>query len=240
MDLKLTYFDVRGRAESVRMVLETAGIPYVDERVGLTEWAERKASLKADGCNARGQLPQLAWAAAADGSRHVLTQSMAILRYVAALGGMYGSDSAPEERARIDEVLELAQELLLETGKIAWDHAPDAVDTARPKIATHLADLEACLGPRVRSTPAGPRVGADALSVADVHLAFALETSAALYESEMRVVAPRLHAYFRDLVHSTPALVAYVKSGRRAGSYTVAVAARLIAPEQMYRWELPA
>lgn len=40
--IKLTYFDVRARAEYARMVLAQAGVEYEDKRVNKEEWAGLK------------------------------------------------------------------------------------------------------------------------------------------------------------------------------------------------------
>ena len=39
---KLTYFDLKGRAEPIRMLFELANQPYEDCRVPFDKWAELK------------------------------------------------------------------------------------------------------------------------------------------------------------------------------------------------------
>ncbi|KAK7485113.1 hypothetical protein BaRGS_00023653 [Batillaria attramentaria] len=43
--IKLVYFDIRGRAEFIRLVLEAAGQEYEDERVQFADWPTVKPSL---------------------------------------------------------------------------------------------------------------------------------------------------------------------------------------------------
>jgi len=74
--LKLTYFDAPGRAESIRVTLTLAGLPFEDHRIRFTEFAE----LKASGAFPLGSVPVLA----VDGVQ--LTQTGAMLRYAARAG----------------------------------------------------------------------------------------------------------------------------------------------------------
>ena len=43
-DVKLTYFDLRGRAETIRLLLHYNGIQFQDKRVTNEEWAKLKPS----------------------------------------------------------------------------------------------------------------------------------------------------------------------------------------------------
>ena len=37
---KLSYFDIRGRAEIIRLIFAQAGVEYEDNRIGQNEWRE--------------------------------------------------------------------------------------------------------------------------------------------------------------------------------------------------------
>jgi len=41
---KLTYFDARGRAETIRLVFAAAGIKYEDKRIDGAAWGAMKSS----------------------------------------------------------------------------------------------------------------------------------------------------------------------------------------------------
>ena len=43
-DIKLVYFDLRGRGEAIRMTLEAAGQKYEEVRIPLSEWSKEKPS----------------------------------------------------------------------------------------------------------------------------------------------------------------------------------------------------
>ncbi|KAG1708333.1 hypothetical protein DVH05_025011 [Phytophthora capsici] len=80
-NLKLIYFDVKGRAELPRMLLNYGEVKFVDERVQFPDFPALKPTLPF------GQLPILE----VDGK--VFAQSMAITRYAAKLVGLYPSDA---------------------------------------------------------------------------------------------------------------------------------------------------
>jgi len=98
-DLKLTYFDFHGgRGEPARLALSMGGVPFVDDRIPIAEWPERK------GDTPFGSVPILQ----ADGK--TLTQSNAINRYVAKLTGLYPSDFW--QAALCDEAMDAVEDVI--------------------------------------------------------------------------------------------------------------------------------
>ncbi len=128
---RLTYFELRGRAEPARIFLHASEIAFEDRRVETREdWDALLPTLPF------GQLPLLEHA----GLR--LAQSHAILRH---LGRTLGKD-APDERERV--ALEVAQEALAEAQEDLWrfhwtpsyyDHLAEYAERA---LAPCLARLE--------------------------------------------------------------------------------------------------
>lgn len=100
--LKLTYFDAPGRAEPVRLVLRMAAIPFEDHRIDFAGFA----ALREAGVLPLGSVPVLE----VDGL--VLTQTAAMLRYVARLGGtdLYPSD--PFEALLVDSAIDTVNDTL--------------------------------------------------------------------------------------------------------------------------------
>jgi glutathione S-transferase len=68
--VKLTYFDIEGAAEPIRLALALSGTPFEDERVSFPDWAALKPTTP------YGQLPLLT----VDGK--IFAQSKAMLRWV--------------------------------------------------------------------------------------------------------------------------------------------------------------
>ncbi|KAG2532955.1 hypothetical protein JM18_000871 [Phytophthora kernoviae] len=80
-NLKLIYFDGKGRAELARMLFNYGGIAFEDSRIGHADFATLKPTLPF------GQVPVLE----VDGT--VYSQSLAINLYAAKLSGLFPSDN---------------------------------------------------------------------------------------------------------------------------------------------------
>jgi glutathione S-transferase len=68
----LYYFDLFGRAESMRILFHVGKVDYEDKRIPIEKWGELKESGKFE----YGQMPGL------DIDGHTLVQSLAILKYL--------------------------------------------------------------------------------------------------------------------------------------------------------------
>ncbi|XP_070545470.1 hematopoietic prostaglandin D synthase-like [Ptychodera flava] len=91
---KLTYFDLRGRAEPSRLLFAVAGVEYEDVRIQREQWPNEKAS----GKYPFGQMPVLE----VDGQ--VIAQSIAIARYLANEFGLAGKTNL--EKAKVDMIVD--------------------------------------------------------------------------------------------------------------------------------------
>ncbi|XP_060071043.1 glutathione S-transferase 1-like [Ylistrum balloti] len=96
---KVTYFNGRGRAESTRIVLTEAGVPFEDIRINKEKWDAMKESTPTH------TLPILE-----TDEGIVLSQSSAILRYLGRRFGMYNGDVM--EEYRIDLVMNIIDDLV--------------------------------------------------------------------------------------------------------------------------------
>lgn len=94
--MKLLYFDLRGRAEMIRLALHAGGVSFEDVRFARTEWPEIKPTTP------RGSTPVLTLD---DGTQ--VTESIAILRYAGKLGTprLYPED--PVVALRVDEMVDI-------------------------------------------------------------------------------------------------------------------------------------
>ena len=102
--IKLTYFDIEGVAEPVRLALLLAGAPFDDVRVKFPDWPELKPKTP------YGQLPILQ----IDDSPEMMTQSGAMLRYcgkVFADSPTYGSLYPDDKLCEIEQVIGLVTDL---------------------------------------------------------------------------------------------------------------------------------
>ncbi|KAI6176328.1 GST protein [Aphelenchoides bicaudatus] len=96
----LHYFDVRGRGEPIRLILQYAKVPFNDVRIQRQEWRAKKQTFPF------GQLPVL------ETNGQLIPQSYAIARYLSKKYGLYGSNY--EEAAQIDAVADLYKDFIFE------------------------------------------------------------------------------------------------------------------------------
>jgi len=94
---KLSYFDLRGRAEIIRLIFAVSGVKYDDNRISFDSWPELKKNLPL------GALPVL------DFDDTHLVQSIAIARYLAKENGLAGETSMQQTQA--DVVVDAALDL---------------------------------------------------------------------------------------------------------------------------------
>merc|ERR1711934_89686 len=97
--LTLTYFDLYGKAEAIRMILTHSKTEFTDNRVTGESWQAFKASGKC----ANGQVPVL------EVGDKCLNQSAAILRFIGSQKGYYGP--CPFECHFADSILDTQEDL---------------------------------------------------------------------------------------------------------------------------------
>merc|ERR1712170_105456 len=97
--VKLIYFNVRGRAELSRLILAQAGVDYEDKRLTRDEFQAMKPSLP------NGQLPAME-----EDDGKMLSQSMAIARYLAKKHNLAGANAW--ESAQCDMVIDCVGDML--------------------------------------------------------------------------------------------------------------------------------
>ena len=100
-NLILTYFDIKGKAESSRIAFHAGGIQFTDLRLTRDQFFEQYKHDN-DKCPT-GQLPTLTV-----GSK-VISQSASILRYAGKLSGLYPADAL--EALCVDEIIDLNDEI---------------------------------------------------------------------------------------------------------------------------------
>lgn len=123
---RLTYFDVRGRAEVIRLILEETATPYTERRIQVSEWPSAKPTFPL------GQVPLYE-----EGELSIF-HSHAIYRYLARKHGLGGKSEA--ERIRCDIVEETFVDLQNELGGFYWnrDFAAKRDEFERDKLPLML------------------------------------------------------------------------------------------------------
>ena len=211
---KLTYFDVRGRAEVIRLLLEESGTVYTEHRVSLAEWPTLKPTL------AFGQLPLY------EEEGLVLNQSQAIYRHLARVFNLYGDNE--QERTRCDIVQETFVEAQLNIGGFFWN--PEFVKLRDNYEAVELPALLARLQKLfdLNTANSGYWVGRR-LSFVDFMAWHTLDYVRALSQKTLDEY-PKL-ARFREFISARPRIAAYLASSRRPATLTVAMSSFGGTPE---------
>jgi glutathione S-transferase len=194
--LKLTYFPVPGRAEPIRLALFMAGIPFEDVHVTHEQLLALKPSLPFQ-C-----VPVL------EVNGEVISQALAILRYVGSLSGLYPTAN-PIDAIRVDEVFALIDELYNAPTFSASLHASDPAKKEELGAAAASSEIPKSLGfldKRVSDFNAEHATGAT-LNVADLAI-YVLVSN--LSTGRLKGVPPTIAEPFKSLqrvrenVHAHP------------------------------------
>ncbi|WAR25197.1 HPGDS-like protein [Mya arenaria] len=180
---KLTYFNVRGRAELARYLFLAAGRDFEDYRIQREDWPELKPK------TTFGQLPILE----VDGEQ--LAQSNAIARYLAREFDMAGENSW--EQALCDQTLELINDLIKEL--VAAELQKNAGEVVFPKF---LGIFESMLAKN------GKYLVGSGLTVADLAL-YAVFDTPLQNVPNMMDKTPKLKAH-RAMIEAIPKINEYI------------------------------
>jgi glutathione S-transferase len=194
----LTYFDIRGRAECIRLLLEEAGVAYKDRQITNAEWQKLKPRTPF------GQRPLLRIGDVE------LVQTMAILRHLARTHGLSGETEV--EQTRRDIAIEAIRDADHYLGSIVWtpgfeENRGSIIENDLP---VHLVPLERFLA----ASPTGGSFWAgESITLADVIAFDYLENTEALFPGALS--ATERLAEFRGRMAARPHIKAYLESGRR-------------------------
>ncbi|RHZ02284.1 hypothetical protein DYB26_005084 [Aphanomyces astaci] len=154
--LKLTYFEMPGRAHVSRLALVIAGIPFEDERISQEAWPALKPTLPYQ------QMPTLT----VDGQ--VFAQAHAIERYVGSLSGMYPTSNRLHALL-VDEIVDFLDDITKLLMPSFFEQDPDKKKVLREELAaTSFPRMFGYLEARLVALPSkGPYV-LDSISIADL------------------------------------------------------------------------
>eukprot|EP00090_Calanus_glacialis_P010709 TRINITY_DN1915_c0_g1_i2.p1 TRINITY_DN1915_c0_g1~~TRINITY_DN1915_c0_g1_i2.p1 ORF type:complete len:224 (-),score=88.34 TRINITY_DN1915_c0_g1_i2:119-733(-) len=120
--IKLTYFNLKGRAELARLILAQAEVEYEDCRIEREEWPELKKTL------ALGQLPVL------EVEGQTIGQSMTIARYLARRFGLAGKTDV--DAAEADQAVDALNDLINNVGPIMREKDEEKKEELKKKLQT--------------------------------------------------------------------------------------------------------
>lgn len=152
---KLTYFNMRGRGEPLRIAFSIAGIPFEDNRLEVVDYySTHKQTMLV------GTIPELL----IDGKPY--GQSGAILRYIGKLGNMYPADQL--KALAVDQILAQIEDIMAPITKMLMDQNPESKKEqfeflVGTKLPYMVPKVEACL-----KAYSGSHAVGDDLTIADV------------------------------------------------------------------------
>ncbi len=196
MTTKLTYFDIYGRGEAIRLLLAHAKVDYEDNVIT----REQLADLKASGALEFGQVPLLE----RDGLK--LVQSWSILRYLGSQLGYYPSD--PEVAYEIDSTLEGVEDFIGKYFRPIFEQDVDKKASYLQDLLTHITLTDAAIEQTLQNNESKLHIVGNTTTIADIALAnvaFSLVGNPAgpFYEQIAPLVKegtnPLTDAYFKNL-----------------------------------------
>jgi glutathione S-transferase len=208
----LRYFESRGRAESIRLLLEYLQLPYEDVRYTKEQWPTFKKGGIESGKFAFGQLPSLTFCP--DGnhkSPHCLdmVQSHTILRFLDRFYGTYGPD---EKKWLVDMVADGAEDMRSKYTKLVYnENAKELLDDyLENTLPTWLEHFE-----RLKELHAKDEVffSSNDPTHADLFLYNVLDINVRLSAACLDDY-PRLKL-FKEVVEAIPSIADYITSERR-------------------------
>lgn len=208
---RLTYFDVRGRAEPIRMLLEEAGVEYTERRVKLEEWAALKPTFPME------QLPIYEEGEGDDAV--LLFHSMVIRRYLAKKHGLQGNDD--NERLQCEMVAESILDAQNNIGTLMWN--PEFEKLRKSYETESLPPLlEKLQRHKQRNTAGGLYWVGDSVTYVDFAAWCFLDYVRAFSTATLQKFGP-LYSFYTELA-KRPRIAAYLSSERRPKTLTVSVA----------------
>ncbi len=197
----LTYFDSRGRAEPIRLLLAYAGLPFEDRGLSHDAWAKHKAEAPL------GQLPYLT--ERNEGETRDIPQAMAILRHLAREHGLDGMTES--ERLAGDVACETSLDLRAAQSSLrfspAWQDEGAKAKFVAETVPPHLARIEKLLGARTWIAASTP-------TYADLFVFDTLDRLVVVWPKVLDGT-PKLAAFY-ERVRALPQLAKYLASRRAA------------------------
>ncbi|KAI0566490.1 Glutathione S-transferase [Gracilaria domingensis] len=152
--MKLTYFDLRGRAEPIRLAFILGGIEFEDDRFAFSSWKDIKATTP------YGAVPTMT----VDGE--VAAQSNAILRYVGKLGKLYPTCSLAA--LKVDEIVDTLADLAMVLYGYRGDDQEKLKEQRNKFVTEGIPRYAGALEKRLSLFGEGVYAVDDKLSIADI------------------------------------------------------------------------
>lgn len=207
MSFKISYFDVRGRAEPIRLIFEDLGVSYEDDLINIEQWPSRKPGFRF------GQVPVIE----ADGQ--VIEESAAIYNFIARKFNLLPKTES--ELIAYDQTMSLLLTSSYELVLLFWNPEFEKLkeDMLNVKLPFRLKNLELHYQEKAKK----PYWMDEKPMHCDYHAWHYLDT-VRLFNDKVLSDYPGL-TEFKNTFEKRPNIEAYLKSSRRPKRYTVHLAA---------------
>eukprot|EP01091_Cochliopodium_minus_P021193 TRINITY_DN95_c0_g1_i7.p1 TRINITY_DN95_c0_g1~~TRINITY_DN95_c0_g1_i7.p1 ORF type:complete len:241 (+),score=72.48 TRINITY_DN95_c0_g1_i7:91-723(+) len=156
--LKLTYFDMTGRAEPIRQALFIGGIDFEDERLGWEEFGKLKDKYP------YGSLPVLTLE-----NGEIIAQSNVILRYIGRQTKLYPQDNL--QATKVDELIEATEDVFFKIFPILFEQNEEikkqGIEKNDKEVIPHWVKL---FEKRIEKYGKGGYAVGDQLTIADLKI----------------------------------------------------------------------
>ena len=199
---QLIYFDVRGRAEPIRLLLAEVGADYDDFQIPRDQWPELKPRTPFQ------RLPIYR-----EGTVEI-PETFAILAYLGRKHGLLGDDEATHTRC--DITIEAWRDYDNRVSKVFLDEPTSAEAQARfieSELPQRLADLEAFYAVNADNADNAPFWVGESLTIADI-AAFHFLAGILVDHAAVLSRFPRLESFLTEF-SARPRIHAYLNSDRR-------------------------
>jgi len=195
-EYKLTYFDMKGLAEPIRMMFAVAGVDYEDIRIQREEWPQKKENYT------YGQLPVL------EVGGKQLAQSNAITRFLAKKFNLSGGDEF--EAAKIDELAEVLIDLRAEWRKFFMEKDEAKKEELRKSLMEVTVPKYVGKAEAIKKENGGDFLVGQSLSFVDLQFAHFLELFVKTTSPDVMAPYPSL-LKLQKTVYEVPAIAAWLE-----------------------------
>ena len=154
-----------GRAFAIRTLLKIGGVDFVDERISMDEFKQRKGEATRTKEIPLGQLPVLTLPTGT-----IVTQSFAISRYAGKLAKLYPED--PLEALLVDEIIDVDSDIL---NGVPRNLDAEALKTKREEYAAGKLNTYFSFLAEKLEASSGPFFSGNKYTAADIHVYFAIK-----------------------------------------------------------------
>ncbi|KAK4475100.1 hypothetical protein MN116_002190 [Schistosoma mekongi] len=206
--VKVIYFNGRGRAEPIRMILVAAGIEYEDERIEFQDWPKIKPTIPG------GRLP-IVKITDKRGDVKTMSESLAIARFIARKHNMMGETD--EEYYIVEKMIGQVDDVESEYHKTLMK-PPEERDRIAKEILNGKVPilLQAICETLKEST--GNLTAGNKITLADVVLIAAIDHITDLDKEFLTGKYPEIHKHRKHLLATSPKLAKYL-SERHATAF---------------------